>query len=302
MSIPAMLSIKGLSKSYGDHQALDGIDMEIPKQSIFGLLGPNGAGKTSLIRIINQIITADEGQILFNGKPMQASNVQRIGYLPEERGLYPKMRVGEQLLYLAQLKGLEKSVAKDKIKYWLKHFELEAWQGKEIETLSKGMAQKVQFIATILHEPELLIFDEPFTGFDPINTDRIKAEIRKLRESGATIIFSTHRMESVEEICDEIALIHRSKKLLQGPIQSVKDAHKTGHYRVRLHQSELPPLPSECEILSEAKLAQGAGYRLAIPASQLPATLLALEKAGLRSFEEEEPSLNEIFIKTVQDS
>lgn len=199
-----ILEIKNVVKDYAKHRALNDVSISVPKGSIYGLLGPNGAGKTSLIRIINQITAPDAGEILFNGEHLNPSHIAKIGYLPEERGLYKKMKVGEQLLYLAQLKGISKQESITKIKYWLQNFELNDWWDKEVDSLSKGMQQKVQFISTILHDPELIILDEPFSGFDPINANLIKDEILKLRDNGATIIFSTHRMESVEELCDYI--------------------------------------------------------------------------------------------------
>ncbi|MDX5348223.1 MAG: ATP-binding cassette domain-containing protein, partial [Hymenobacteraceae bacterium] len=227
-----ILEIKGITKRYANHEALHQVSFEIPKGSIFGLLGPNGAGKTSLIRIITQITGADEGEILFKGEELKPKHIREIGYLPEERGLYKKMKVGEQLLYLAQLKGMSKAEATTRIKEWVDRFEIRTWLGKNIEDLSKGMQQKVQFVATVLHEPDLIILDEPFSGFDPINANLIKDEILRLREQGSTIIFSTHRMESVEELCDHIALINRSRKVLDGPVQEVKAAYKTDTFLV----------------------------------------------------------------------
>lgn len=227
-----MLSIQHIVKDYAEHRALDDVSLEIPKGKIFGLLGPNGAGKTSLIRIINQITAPDSGQILFQGEPLQAKHVSQIGYLPEERGLYKKMKIGEQILYLAQLKGLSKTEALHKIKYWFEKLAIESWWDKKVEDLSKGMQQKVQFVATVLHEPELLILDEPFSGFDPVNASIIKEEILALNKAGATIIFSTHRMESVEELCDNIALINKSKKILDGSVKAIKNQFRSQTYRI----------------------------------------------------------------------
>jgi len=218
-----LLHIKRVYKNYANHQALYNISLHIEKQKIFGLLGPNGAGKTTLIRIINQITAPDKGEIIFDGERLSQKHISQIGYLPEERGLYKKMKVGEQALYLAQLKGMSKTEALSKLKTWFIKFEIEQWWDKRIEELSKGMAQKIQFITTILHEPKLLILDEPFSGFDPINVKLIKKEILELREKGATIIFSTHNMESVEEICDDIALINKSKKILEGDVTKIKN-------------------------------------------------------------------------------
>ena len=219
-------------KAYANHVALSGVSLSIPEGCIFGLLGPNGAGKTSLIRIITQITGADEGEIRFRGERLNPSHIAQIGYLPEERGLYKKMKVGEQLLYLAQLRGLSRADATQRIKQWLTRFEIKEWAMKNVEDLSKGMQQKVQFIATVLHQPSLIILDEPFSGFDPINANLIKDEILELRKQGATIIFSTHRMESVEELCDNIALINRSRKVLDGPIGLIRDQFKTNTYEV----------------------------------------------------------------------
>jgi len=222
-----------ITKRYADHLALDEISISVNKQSVFGLLGPNGAGKTSLIRIINQITAPDSGAAYFEGSPLTNNHIEHIGYLPEERGLYKKMKVGEQALYLAQLKGLSKKDALNKLKLWFEKFEIQQWWDKKVEELSKGMQQKIQFIITVLHEPKLLIFDEPFSGFDPINTDLIKKEILKLRDDGATIIFSTHNMESVEELCDHIALINNAKKILDGPLDEIRNVHKSNTFELK---------------------------------------------------------------------
>lgn len=223
---------ENITKRYANHLALDEVSITVEKQSIFGLLGPNGAGKTSLIRIINQITAPDSGTAYFNGEPLSPDHISRIGYLPEERGLYKKMKVGEQALYLAQLKGLKKSVALDRLKEWFVKFEIQAWWDKKVEELSKGMQQKIQFIITVLHEPELLIFDEPFSGFDPINTELIKNEILALKEKGTTIIFSTHNMESVEELCDHIALIDNAVKILDGKLKDIRASHRSNTYNI----------------------------------------------------------------------
>ncbi len=224
------LEIKSVNKSFINHQALTDVSINVPEGKIFGLLGPNGAGKTTLIRIINHIILPDSGEVLFNGEPLDAKHVMQIGYLPEERGLYKKMKTGEQALYFAQLKGMKRSEAMEKLKYWFRRFEIETWWNKKVEELSKGMQQKVQFIVTILHEPKLLIFDEPFSGFDPINVNILKEEILNLKKNGSTIIFSTHNMASVEELCDNIALINNSKKVLDGNIQEIKQQFKENVY------------------------------------------------------------------------
>ena len=229
-----LLEAQNVVKNFGDFKALNNVSIQIPKESIFGLLGPNGAGKTTLLRIINQITLPDNGLILFDGKKLQPNDVSYIGYLPEERGLYKRMKVGEQVMYLAQLKGLSKSEAKKRIKYWFDKFEIGAWWNKKVEELSKGMAQKVQFIITVLHQPKLLIFDEPFSGFDPINANLIKNEILNLKEKGATIIFSTHRMESVEELCEHIALLDKANKILEGRLVDIKKEFKTNTFEVGL--------------------------------------------------------------------
>ena len=217
-----LLEVQGVSKNFADFQALSRVTINVPKHSIFGLLGPNGAGKTTLIRIINQITMPDSGKVILDGEPLQPHHVQYIGYLPEERGLYKSMKVGEQALYLAQLKGLSYKEAKKRLVYWFEKLGISHWWDKKIQELSKGMAQKIQFVVTVLHQPKLLIFDEPFSGFDPINANIIKDEILQLRTEGATVIFSTHRMESVEELCDHIALIHESKKILDGKLEDIK--------------------------------------------------------------------------------
>jgi ABC-2 type transport system ATP-binding protein len=227
-----ILRAENISKRYADHVALDDVSLIIPKGSIFGLLGPNGAGKTSLIRIINQITAPDTGNIFFEGEKLKPHHVSQIGYLPEERGLYKKMEVGEQALYLAQLKGLSKADAMKKLKYWFKKFEITAWWDKKVEELSKGMAQKVQFIVTVMHEPKLLILDEPFSGFDPINANIIRDEIHELKQKGTTIIFSTHNMGSVEELCDHIALINNSKKILDGSVKDIRNTFKSNTFDI----------------------------------------------------------------------
>ncbi len=227
-----LLHIKRVYKTYAEHKALHNISIHVEKQRIFGLLGPNGAGKTTLIRIINQITAPDSGEIFFENEKLSPKHISQIGYLPEERGLYKKMKVGEQALYLAQLKGMNKGEASYKLKEWFEKFEIKDWWDKKVEELSKGMAQKVQFITTVLHGPKLLILDEPFSGFDPINTNLIKKEILELREKGSTIIFSTHNMESVEEICDDIALINKSKKILEGNVNEIKTACKSNLFEI----------------------------------------------------------------------
>jgi ABC-2 type transport system ATP-binding protein len=233
----SLISIRNITKNYSNHVALDDVSMEVPLGRVFGLLGPNGAGKTSLIRIINQITGPDKGEILFDGRVLHPDHVEEIGYLPEERGLYKKMEVGEHALYLARLKGMGKSEAMKKLRQWFTKFEMQPWWNKKVEELSKGMQQKVQFIVTVLHEPKLLILDEPFTGFDPINANLIKDELLRLKDQGCTIILSTHRMESVEELCTHIALINKSKKILEGPVRQIRQAYRSNTYRVEYQGS-----------------------------------------------------------------
>ena len=239
MSRP-LLEAKSVTKRYDNYTALNDVSVAVERGKILGLLGPNGAGKTSLIRIINQITAPDSGEVLFDGKPLNPEHVARIGYLPEERGLYRKMEVGEQCMYLAQLKGLDARDAKQKLRYWFEKFEIQGWWNKKVEELSKGMAQKVQFVVTVLHEPELLIFDEPFTGFDPVNANLIRDEILELNRKGATLIFSTHRMETVETLCDTIVLIHKSRKILDGSLADIRKQFRTQTYRIVFNGNLVP--------------------------------------------------------------
>src|SRR6201986_3911466 len=234
-----MLSIRHIEKQYAGHKALSDVSLEVESGQIFGLLGPNGAGKTSLIRIVNQITAPDSGEVYFNGEKLNQSHIERMGYLPEERGLYKKMEIGEQMIYLARLKGLSRDEANKRLKYWFEKLGIEGWWKKKIEELSKGMQQKAQFVATVLHEPDLIILDEPFSGFDPVNAELIKEEILELNSKGATILFSTHRMESVEELCDAIALIHQSHKILDGKIKDIKNAYRNETYLVEYTRSKL---------------------------------------------------------------
>lgn len=298
-----ILEAHNIYKSYAEHTALQDVSISIPSGSIFGLLGPNGAGKTSLIRIINQITGPDSGQILFDNQPLNPSHIAQIGYLPEERGLYKKMKVGEQLLYLAQLKGLSKKEAMDKLRYWFKKFEIQAWWEKNVEDLSKGMQQKIQFVATVLHEPTLIILDEPFSGFDPINANLIKDEILELKEKGSTIIFSTHRMESVEELCDHVALIHKSHKVLDGSKKEIKQQFKTNTYTIE-YVGQLPAsdLYSVVEYLPDSDEKKKAIIRLS-EKNQLQALQhFLIDQVELRFFSENIPSMNEIFIRCVQEN
>lgn len=298
-----ILAIDNLSKSYAEHQALKGVSLNVPKQSIYGLLGPNGAGKTTLIRIITQIIEADSGSIQVNGKTLAPEHIGVIGYLPEERGLYKKMKIGEQLLYLAQLKGMKASEARKRAKDWLERLGLLEWVNKNVEDLSKGMQQKVQFISTVMHEPELIILDEPFSGFDPINANLIKDEILKLREKGCTIIFSTHRMESVEELCDHIALINKSEKILEGTKKEIKDAYKANTFLVEYKKGELSNLPDTFKLISEEKTEGELNKATIQILNDLKPNSLLQELIGLvevHSFIEKIPSINEIFISKVE--
>ncbi|WP_114781656.1 ABC transporter ATP-binding protein [Botryobacter ruber] len=299
----SILKIENVSKHYANHTALDNVSFDIPAGCIFGLLGPNGAGKTSLIRIITQITGADSGKIYFKDQPLKPDHIKDMGYLPEERGLYKKMKVGEQLLYLAQLKGLSKSEATDRIKVWVDRFEIRDWLYKNIEDLSKGMQQKVQFMATVLHEPSLVILDEPFSGFDPINANLIKDEILRLRDNGATIIFSTHRMESVEELCDYIALINRSQKVLDGPVKEVKDAYKTDTYQVIGNGMLLVTSP-DYQVLEQHDSHGVFRASIKLLNDTKPNDLLRylIERVEVHSFIELVPSINDIFIQKVKES
>jgi ABC-2 type transport system ATP-binding protein len=302
-----LLQANDIVKKYGDYTALNKVSIDVPQGSIYGLLGPNGAGKTTLIRIINQITMPDEGNVIFNGRPLQPDDVHYIGYLPEERGLYKSMKVGEQALYLAQLKGMSKNDAKKALKYWFEKFEITEWWGKKVQELSKGMAQKVQFIVTVLHQPKLLIFDEPFSGFDPINANLIKDEILELREKGATIIFSTHRMESVEELCDHIALIDKSNKILDGNLVDIKRQFKTNTYEVGLHTDHLEELQREISSKFEVSPAQfktledDLKLNIKLGSHETSKDLIQYlsQKADINHFVELIPSANDIFIKAI---
>ena len=298
----SVLKVENVSKSYSEHQALSEVSMEIPEGTIFGLLGPNGAGKTTLIRIINQIIEADSGSIYFNGSALNADHIKEIGYLPEERGLYKKMKVGEQLVYLGQLRGLSYKEAVTRGKAWCDKLEIREWWGKKIEDLSKGMAQKIQFIATIMHEPKLIILDEPFSGFDPVNANLIKDEILELREKGATIIFSTHRMESVEQLCDHIAMINRSEKILDGSKQEVREQYRDGSFYVEYRSGEVTG-GSDFQVLNTEEIGRGLKKSLLQYSPDAnPNDLLKqlIPQAEIHSFVERIPSMNDIFINLVK--
>jgi ABC-2 type transport system ATP-binding protein len=296
-----IIKIENVSKSYATHKALENVSMAIPKGCIFGLLGPNGAGKTTLIRIITQIFTADSGQIWFNGEKLNPDHISRIGYMPEERGLYKKMKVGEQLLYLAQLKGLSRADAMEKLKVWFQKFEITTWWGKNVEDLSKGMQQKIQFIGTVLHEPELIILDEPFSGFDPINANLIKDEILELKRNGSTIIFSTHRMESVEELCDYVALIHKSHKILDGAKTDIKNQHKTNIFSFEVAASSVP-MTNKFEVISQSVENGLLKASVKMINGTTPNELLSslMQSGQVHSFQEKIPSMNEIFISNVK--
>jgi ABC-2 type transport system ATP-binding protein len=303
-----ILEVKNVVKKYGDYVALNEVSLSIPKGSIYGLLGPNGAGKTSLIRIINQITMPDSGEIIFDGEKLSSKHIQYIGYLPEERGLYKSMKVGEQCLYLAQMKGLSKAEAKKQLEYWFERLGIQEWWNKKIQELSKGMAQKVQFVVCVLHKPKLLIFDEPFSGFDPVNANVIKDEILELKKQGATIIFSTHRMESVEELCDHIALIHKSNKLLEGSLDDVKRKFRTNSFEVGIISDNVEGLMYDItqkftvgqtnfkSLNNEIKL----GIQLG---NATPNELLNIltQRGQVTHFVEKIPSVTDIFIQTVSE-
>lgn len=303
-----LLVVNNVSKIYGDYKALNDVSIEVEKGSIFGLLGPNGAGKTTLIRIINQITMPDAGSVILDGEPLQPHHIKNIGYLPEERGLYKSMKVGEQALYLAQLKGLTKQEAKERLKYWFDRLDIGDWWDKKIQELSKGMAQKIQFVVTVLHEPKLLIFDEPFSGFDPINANLIKDEILKLRDDGATVIFSTHRMESVEEMCDHIALIHKSNKILDGKLIDIKRQYRNNTFEIGLITQN--PLEATASLKDKFEIFPATfksindelQYKVKKPDSVSPNDFVNyLTSLGqLTHFVEVVPSVSDIFIETIQ--
>ncbi len=298
-----VIRTENISKQFGDHVALSDINVHVPAQSIYGLLGPNGAGKTTLIRIITQIIAADRGSTFINGKLMRFDDIRKIGYLPEERGLYKKMKVGEQLLYLARLKDLNRKEATERIRIWLRKFEIDTWWDKKIEDLSKGMQQKIQFIATVLHRPDVIILDEPFSGFDPINVNLLKDEILRLRDDGSTIIFSTHRMESVEELCDHISLINKSKKIIEGSKNEIKEQFKSNTFKVR-HRGKLEQMNDSFQILSSENNKEGIYHSdIKLINGMKTNALLSylIEKVEVLSFSENIPSMNDIFISMVKE-
>jgi ABC-2 type transport system ATP-binding protein len=297
----ALLSLQHIVKQYGNYRASDDVSFEIPKGRIFGLLGPNGAGKTTLIRMITRILYPDSGTILFNGEPIADKHTEKIGYMPEERGLYKKMKVGEHLIYLGRLKGLTKQDARDKVNNWLKKFEIESWYNKNIEELSKGMSQKVQFIATVLHDPELLILDEPFSGLDPINSKLIEEEIHAMSTQGKTIIFSTHRMEQVEEICDEIVLVNKGRKILEGEVKELKQRFKENKFRVAFNDEIKNGLLDNLNVVERNTGVIVVKFQQEHRGNEL-LKLFVENGVEVTSFNEELPSINEIFIRQVEDN
>lgn len=305
MSNEIIFKAENIVKKYAAHTALDGVSIEVPKQSVYGLLGPNGAGKTSLIRIINQITAPDSGALYLNGERLKREHISDIGYLPEERGLYKKMKVGEQALYLAQLKGMTKKEAKAALDFWFKKFDISAWWDKKVEELSKGMAQKIQFITTVMHKPKLLILDEPFSGFDPINTNLVKDEILKLRDEGTTIILSTHNMGSVEEICDHITLINKSKKVLGGKLIDVKAQFTDEEYMIEFKGNVVSfanAVWGGWELVDREQLGENhfmATIKLMEGNTLTNYLKTILEHVDVLSVNKRVPTMNEIFIKAV---
>ena len=304
-----LLSIDSVSKKFGSHTALNNISLNIPEGCIYGLLGPNGAGKTTLIRIINQISLPDSGKVFFNNQELNASHIKQIGYLPEERGLYPKMKIGEQAIYLAQLKGMDRKMARLELKKWFDKFEISDWWNKKVTELSKGMAQKVQFIVTVLHKPKLLIFDEPFSGFDPINANLIKDEILQLNKEGATVIFSTHRMESVEELCEYITLINKSNKILDGNLDEIKKDFKTNTFEVAVNAPDAKSLENKLKLEYETfdptfrTIGDNLRMNIRLVTGQNSDKLINMLNSNSRliHFKEVIPNVNEIFINSVKN-
>jgi ABC-2 type transport system ATP-binding protein len=298
-----MLSIRNIVKQYAGHTALSGVSLEVERGQIFGLLGPNGAGKTSLIRIINQITAPDNGEIYFNGEKLNQSHIEKIGYLPEERGLYKKMEIGEQMIYLARLKGLSRDEARRRLKIWFEKLGMETWWKLKIEELSKGMQQKAQFVATVLHEPDLIILDEPFSGFDPVNAETIKNEILELNKKGATILFSTHRMESVEELCDAIALIHQSHKILDGTVKNIRNSYRNATYKIEYNGSELAFNAEQPFEVIETTTGDDNDHTVKIKINYNRTSNDVLQylipKVHINMLQEIIPSMNEIFIEQV---
>ena len=304
-----LLFIDSVSKNFGPHTALNNVSINIPEGCIYGLLGPNGAGKTTLIRIINQISVPDSGKVFFNDQELNLDHIKQIGYLPEERGLYPKMKIGEQAIYLAQLKGMDRNTARHELKKWFEKFDISDWWNKKVTELSKGMAQKVQFIVTVLHKPKLLIFDEPFSGFDPINANLIKDEILKLNKEGATVIFSTHRMESVEELCENIALINKSNKILDGNLDEIKKNFKTNTFELAVNTPDAKDLQNKLKLEYETSAPTfrtigdnlRMNVKLASGQSSVKLVNFLNKNSRLIHFKEVIPNVNEIFIESVQN-
>ena len=302
-----IITAEHITKRFSAHTALDDVSVEIPRGSVYGLLGPNGAGKTTLIRTINRITLPDEGRVLFNGAPITQQDIFRIGYLPEERGLYRKMKVGEQALFLARLKGLSRYEALLRLREWFKRLEIESWWDKKVEDLSKGMAQKIQFIVTVLHRPELLIFDEPFSGFDPVNANLLKEEILRLRDEGATVIFSTHNMSSVEEICDHITLINKSRNILSGKVDEIRRKHGGNIFSVQYKgdgKALTERLRGLCEVLEGEESSTGySSLKIHIECNEDIRSIVALinGEVEMRQFTETIPSMNDIFIRAVKE-
>ena len=301
-----IFTAENITKRFANHTALDKVSINVPEQTIYGLLGPNGAGKTTLIRIINMITAPDEGNMYYSGRPLHPKDTEFIGYLPEERGLYKKMKVGEQCLYLAQLKGLSQQEAMKRLREWFRKFEIENWWNRKVEELSKGMQQKVQFIITVIHEPRLLIFDEPFSGFDPINVNLLKQEILRMKANGSTIIFSTHNMSSVEELCDNIALINKSKKILEGEMNQIKKAYTSDTYEVEYSGSEdlKSVLPADFDVLEQTS-SNGTRWvkiRLLNSRSQNELLQQLMPYVTIHGFREILPTMNDIFIDKVNES
>ena len=295
-----MLELHHLQKHYSGQKAVNDISFSVKKGSIFGLLGPNGAGKTTLLRMITGIFYPDQGEIIFDGKPFDPlQDVQQIGYMPEERGLYKKMKIGEQVMYLAQLKGLSKQEALQKIKYWFEKLEMESWWNKKVEDLSKGMSQKLQFVVTVLHEPKLIILDEPFSGLDPMNANLIKDEIYALAKKGSTIIFSTHRMEQVEEICDHIVLMNLGSKMLDGTVQDIKQQFKENKFHIRLSEPFQPPTSSLFEVVDHTDNALTLKLQEGTLSNDVLQYFIS-QSQTIESFHEILPTLNDIFIRLVE--
>ena len=299
-----LLNVKNICKSYVNHRALDNISIDIPKSSIFGLLGPNGAGKTTLIRIINQIINQDSGQILLYGKNINYDDIRKIGYMPEERGLYKKMKIGDFLLFMGKLKGLSRSESINSARDWFNNLEVSNWWNKNIEDLSKGMSQKVQFISTVLHNPDLIILDEPFSGFDPVNTNLIKKNLLRLKDEGKTIIFSTHRMESVDELCDNLAMINKSKTILSGKINDIKSAYKSDIYKIR-HLNRIDDKTNNFSVI-DSKIVFDNIYESEIKLTKKMSSndllrLLLSNSIEILEFKQKTPNMNDIFIMKVEE-